>query len=117
MPDTIKFFEAQLNREILESESLRVKILAGVAAVPVVLLTILTLFLSDRILKVAGSLDPLYLIILVLLVFSIREFNISLIINPRFRSINSSSDCGKYLPAWFLQASAVTKSNPSQHLF
>jgi adenylate cyclase len=36
--------------------------------------------MEERVLKVAGSLDPLYLIILILVVFSIREFNISLII-------------------------------------
>lgn len=85
MPDSKKHFEAQLNREILQSESLRVKILAGVAAIPVVFLTILTLFMRDQLLKVADSLDPLYMIILALVVFAIREFNISLIIKKLLR--------------------------------
>jgi adenylate cyclase len=99
MPETNKIFENQLNREILESESLRVKILAIVAAIPVVFLTLLSLILKDRILEVMDSLDPLYLIILVLLVFCLREFNISLIIkkllnenrqlNKKIRYINT----------------------------
>ena len=79
MPSTINAFEKRLNLEILQSESLRVKILAGVAAIMVVFLTILSLFVKDRILEVMDSLEPLYLIIIVLTVFCVREFNISLI--------------------------------------
>lgn len=81
MPEKKKLFEAQLNREILQSESLRVRLLAVVAAIPVLFLAVITLLLDEHILKAALSKDPIYLIILALLIFCIREFNISLIIN------------------------------------
>lgn len=59
---------------------MHVRLLALVASIPVLFLVVITVFLDEHILKVTGSKGPLYIIILVLLVFSIREFNISLII-------------------------------------
>ncbi len=107
MPNSLNIFEDRLNREILESESVRVKILALVAAVPVVFLTIMMLFLKDRILEVMVSLEPLYLIIIVLTVFGIRQYNISRIIKKLLNDNRQLSNKIRYINI-FLEVSFPT---------
>ena len=107
MPNSLNIFEDRLNREILESESVRVKILALVAAIPVVFLTIMMLFLKDRILEVMVSLEPLYLIIIVLTVFGIRQYNISRIIKKLLNDNRQLSNKIRYINI-FLEVSFPT---------